>query len=143
MATRLQLLEFLIRLGGVLHFGLVFAGALVPLVLNWGTELVKLNRLTRQIVWTHGLFVVLVIIAFGCFSLLLPQTLAGGSLLARSLCGFIALFWLCRLLVQIFWFDAESHLTRGLLCIGYRSLAGVFSYFVIVYGTAALFIWGN
>jgi hypothetical protein len=140
MTTRVQLLELLIRFGGMLHFGLLIAGALVPLVLKWGTELVTLSRLTRQIVWTHGVFIVLVIVGFGCLSLLLPEALASGTPLARSLCGFIALFWLGRLMLQIFYFDAESHLSHWVLRFGYRSLAGVFSYFAVVYGTAAIFI---
>jgi hypothetical protein len=131
-------LEMLLRVGGVLHFALLMASSLLPFVLDWQSDLKKLGRLSRQIVWVHGVFIVLVIIGFGTASLMLPDELAGGTLLARALCGFIALFWTARLIVQLFFFDAEPHLTHWFLRLGYRGLTGVFTYFAIVYAVAAV-----
>ena len=131
------LLETLIRVGGLFHFSLLVAGALLPFVLNWRSDLKKLTPLSQQVVWTHGVFIVLVIIGFGAGSLFLPDALLEGTPLARSLCGFIALFWLARLFIQLFFFDAEPHLTHWFLRLGYRGLTGVFTYLAIVYAVAA------
>jgi hypothetical protein len=130
-------IELLLRIGGVLHLSLLVAGSLAPFVLDWRRDLKKLDRLSQQIVWVHGVFIVLVIIGFATASLLLPGELAGGSTLARALCGFIALFWFGRLVVQLFFFDAEPHLTHWFLRLGYRGLTGVFTYFAVVYAFAA------
>ena len=136
-------LEMLLRIGGVLHFSLLAAGILAPFVLNWWSDLKKLSRLTQQIVWVHGVFIVLVIIGFAAASLLLPVELASGTPLARALCGFIALFWTARLIVQLFFFDAEPHLTHWFLRLGYRGLTGVFTYFAIIYAVAAVAPFAN
>ena len=130
-------LENLIRVGGVLHFSLLLAGILLPIVLDWRGDLAKLSRLSRQIVWVHGVFIALVVCAFGVGSILLAQFLTAGTPLARSLCGFIAAFWLARLAVQLFMLDASPYLSNWFLKLGYRGLTGVFTYLVVVYGWAA------
>ena len=127
----------LLFIGGVLHFGILFASALVPRVLDWRSALRKLDPLSRQLVWVHGLFIVLVIIAFGVLSVGFPHELADGSRLARAICAFIALFWTCRLVVQFAVFDARPYLKSVLLAIGYRGLTAVFCYLAIVYAWAA------
>ena len=63
----------LLFVGGILHFGILIASALVPRVLNWRSSLRKLDPLSRQLIWVHGLFIVLVIIAFGVLSVGFPQ----------------------------------------------------------------------
>ena len=129
-------LENLIRVGGVLHFSLLLAGILLPIVLDWRGDLARLSRLSRQIVWVHGVFIALVVCAFGVGSILLAESLTAGTPLARSLCGFIAAFWLARLAVQLFVLDASAYLRHWFLKLGYRGLTGVFTYFVVVYGWA-------
>jgi hypothetical protein len=130
-----------IFVGGVLHFGTLLASAAVPQVLDWKAALGKLDRLSRQLVWVHGAFIVLVIVAFGVVSVLLPNELASGAPLARAVCGFIAFFWLVRLAVQFCVFDAKPYLHRTWLWLGYHGLTLVFAYHVIVYAAAAL-PWG-
>src|SRR5206468_3339967 len=127
----------LLRVGGVLQLSLLLASALMPFVLNWWSELRKLGRFTQQVIWVHGLFIVLVIFGLGAASILLAESLTAGTPLARALCGFIALFWLARLGIQLFFYDAEPHLTHWLFKLGYHSLTGIFTYLAIVFGAAA------
>src|SRR5688572_8688016 len=131
-------LEHLIRLGGVLHFGILISSVLVPRALDWKRELSKLPPLLRQLIWVHGVFIVLVIVAFGVISLLHARDLAAGSALARSFCGFVALFWLLRLLTQFFVFDAKPYLRGRFLTVGYHALTVVFACLVVIFGAAAL-----
>jgi hypothetical protein len=131
-------LPLMILIAGLLHFGILVASALTPQVLNWRRELQKLDPLTRQLVWVHGGFIVLVILGFGTLSIALPSQLAAGTPLARSLCAFIAVFWLTRLALQYTVFDAKPHLTTPLLRLGYHGLTVVFLYHVFTYGAAAI-----
>jgi len=131
-------LATLIAIGGVLHLGILLASALVPKVLDWKVSLQSLDPLSRHLIWVHGAFIVLVIVGFGTLSLLLSGQLAGGTPLARALCGFIALFWGARLVVQLVVFDARPYLTSRLLKLGYHGLTCVFAYLAIVYAAVAL-----
>jgi hypothetical protein len=133
----MRMLERLIVVGGVLHFGILLASALVPRVLDWRSSLGALDRLSRQLIWVHGAFIVLVIVGFGAISLVYPAELASGAPLARAMCLFIAVFWGLRLLVQFFIFDARPFLTNWVLRAGYHALTLVFAYHVCVYGWSA------
>ena len=131
-------LATLLLLGGVCHFGILTASALVPRVLQWRQELHKLQPLSRHLVWTHGIFIVLVIAAFGMISVAAAPDLAGGTRLARLVCGFISVFWLARLAIQLLLFDARPFLTSVSLRLGYHGLTAVFTYLGLVYAWAAL-----
>ena len=131
-------LPTLILLAGLCHFGILVASALVPRVLDWRGELDRLNPLSRHIVWTHGAFIVMTIVAFGAISLANPRELAAGTALARWFCGFVAVFWLARLALQLFVFDARPYLTRTFLKLGYHGLTVVFAFLGTVYAWAAL-----
>lgn len=125
-------------ISGILHFGTLIASAAVPQVLDWKGELGKLDRLFRQLIWVHGLFIVLTIIGFGLLTLLLSGDLAAGTPLARGVCGFIAFFWAARLAIQCFVFDAKPFLKSTFLKVGYHGLTLVFIYQVVVLTWAAL-----
>ena len=131
-------LERLIFIAGLLHFGVLIASALVPQVLDWKAELSRVSPLTRQLVWTHGLFIVLVIIGFGLLAMTCTAALASGDSLARAVSGFIALFWGARVSLQYTWFDARAYLTKTYLKLGYHGLTLLFIYFTGVFGYAAL-----
>jgi hypothetical protein len=117
---------------------LLVAGSLVPYVLHWRDELAKISTASRHVVWVHGNFIALTVLGFSALSIIHADTLAAGSPLARSLCGFIALFWLTRLGIQLFVFDLDTLTNQPLLRIGYHCLTLVFVYLSVVYTLAAL-----
>lgn len=128
----------LVIIGGILHLGLILAGALVPGTLNWKESLGKLDRLSRQLIWVHGGYIVLIILSFALLSLIFPGELLAGTPLARAACLFIGVFWSIRLLIQFFVFDAGPYLKNGLLKAGYYCLTLVFLYHAVVYSWIAL-----
>jgi hypothetical protein len=128
----------LLLIAGILHFGILIASALVPKVLDWRGELRKLPSLFAQLVWVHGGFIVLTIIGLGAISVVNAAELASGTLLARSVCSFIALFWGTRLVVQFFYFDATPYLTRLPLKLGYHILTVVFMFLTMIYASSAI-----
>lgn len=132
-------LETLIFIGGILHLGTLIGSAQVPRELKFHDELPKVPPLLRQWILVAGGYVVLDLIAFSLISLLCARELASGnSLLARAFCAFVAIFWLCRLLIGFFVFDARPYLRNWFLTLGYHGLTLVFTYHVLIYGTAAL-----
>jgi len=125
-------------IGGLLHLVVLIASALTPRVLDWRTSLAVLHPFLRRLFWVYGSFIVLVIILFGAVTLLHANELASGAALPRSVCAMIAIFWLARLGVQFFVFDARPFLTTTVLQLGYHGLTLLFLALVFIYGCAAL-----
>jgi hypothetical protein len=125
-------------IGGLLHFLVLIASALTPRVLDWRANLAALHPFLRRLFWVYGCFIVLVIISFGVLTLFHSDELASGRALSRSVCAMIALFWLARLGVQFFVFDARPFLTTTFLRLGYHGLTLLFAALVVIYGLAAL-----
>jgi len=131
-------MKSLLVVGSLLHFVILIASALTPRLLDWRTNLAALHPFLRRLFWVYGVFIVLVIISFGTLTLTRADELASTTPLARSVCAMIALFWLARLGVQFFVFDARPFLTTAFRRVGYHGLTFLFSALVFIYACAAL-----
>ncbi|MEY2585717.1 MAG: hypothetical protein QOD80_1743 [Verrucomicrobiota bacterium] len=131
-------MKTLLITGGLLHFVILIASALAPRVLDWRANLAALHPFLRRLFWVYGCFIVLVIISFGGLTLMNVDELASGAPLSRSVCAIVAIFWLARLGVQFFVFDARPFLTTTFLRLGYHGLTLLFTALVFIYGCAAL-----
>ena len=60
-----ETLTTLIRTAGFLQWSVLIASALVPLRLNWKSDLGGLPRLHQQLFWTYGDYTVLSIVSLG------------------------------------------------------------------------------
>jgi hypothetical protein len=127
-----DLLARAILVAGAGQLCVLVASALVPFRLNWREEFRPLSRLHRQMYWIYGGYVVLGIVALGLISLFNAEELAGGSGLARSVCGYGAVFWGVRLALQAV-LDVRPHLARWWLAAGYHLLTLLFLGFTAVY----------
>jgi len=128
----------LLIVGGLLHFVILIASALTPRLLDWRANLATLHPFLRRLFWVYGCFIVLVIISFGTVTLLRINELSSSTPLANSVCAIIAIFWLARLAVQFFVFDARPFLTTAFRRVGYHGLTFLFGALVFIYGCAAL-----
>ena len=129
-------LQLLIILAGLRLLSVLAASAAAPRVLNWRDELALLQPLSRQLVWVHGVFIVLVIMGFAAVSLLNSAALINGSMLARSVCALMAGFWAVRRLMGLVVFDTSAVLTTPARRLGYAMLNFVIVFHVTVYGYA-------
>jgi len=129
-------LEQLIRVAGIGQLGILVASALVPFQLNWKNIFSTLPKLHRQMYWTYGGYVVLAILFNGIVCLVAPAELADGSRLARLVCGYIAVFWGVRLILQAV-FDVKSFLAIWWLRGGYYLLTVLFAAFTSLFAYAA------
>lgn len=134
-------LETLVRLGGLLHLAIAAASLAVPGQLDWRRRLAVLDEFHRRLFWVYAAFVLYVNLGFGVVSLAAAPALASGSGLGRLLAGFIALYWLLRLGVQLALFDPRPVVVGRLARVGYHALTAAFMILVTVYGLAALAPW--
>ena len=130
-------LTLLLQIAGVMHLGLMSAGLMMPKVVNVRAHLAALPAFIRQLFWVYYSFIALCLVGFSVITIIFAETLAAGSMLARALCVFLAVFWTLRLLVATFVFDMRPYLTSTARRVGYHVLNIVFLYLPVVYGLAA------
>ena len=61
---------------GLAHFGVLFASAMVPVAMDWRSDLQRVAPLTRRLVWVYGGYVVGNIVFFGVLGTMFPAELA-------------------------------------------------------------------
>ena len=126
-----------IYVAGIGQFTVLVASALVPIRLQWTQLLAPLPTLGRQLFWVYGGYVVLSIIGFGTICIINADELATGSMLARSFCGYAAIFWGIRLSLQPV-LSAKEFLTTWWLRAGYHMLTVLFALFTLIHGLGAI-----
>ena len=127
----------LLAAAGLIQFTVLVASALVPQKLDWKRQLAPLPKLQQQLFWVYGGYVVLAIVGLGLVVVFNAAELAAGSLLARSLCGYLAVFWGIRLALQLV-LDARPYLTAWWLWAGEAVLTLIFAFLAAVYLVAAV-----
>jgi len=130
-------LPTLIQIAGGVQLSILIASALVPFRLEWKGSLGSLPLLHRQLYWVYGGYVVLAIASLGLICLINPTELASGTLLARSVCTYIAAFWGIRLSLQTI-LDARPFLTTWWLTAGYHLLTVLFTLLTLTFAWGAL-----
>ena len=101
------LMKPLIWFAGAVHVGIVLAN--IPLLgrLRVGERLAGVPRFLRQIVYVHWAYILIVVGLFAALCFGFAAELAGASGLGRFLSGFMAGFWLLRIVLQVFYYDRE------------------------------------
>lgn len=125
-------------LAGVAQLGIAGSSLLIPRLLGWRDETMRLKPLTRQVFWTYASYILSFHVAFGLLSLFAPAALLDGSFLARAVCGFIALYWLVRLTLQFAAFDRSVAIGRPLFRFAEAAYVSTFAYLALVYGATAV-----
>lgn len=100
-----ETLKMLIVLSGIGQIVLIVGSLAIPYVLQWKKELAPLNNLTRQMFWVYSAYIWGTNLSFGLVSAFAPQWLLNKDPLAVAVCGFIAVYWGARVLIQFFYFD--------------------------------------
>lgn len=130
-------LPLALQIAGILHLGLLCAGALMPRAVNLRTHIGTLPVFIRRLFWVYYAFIALCLVSFGLVTVVFAETLSAGGSLARALCAFLAVFWTLRLMVATFVFDVRPYLTSSFWRVGYHATNIVFIYLPVVYAWAA------
>jgi len=120
---------------GVVHVGIIAANIPLPRRLRVRERLAGVPRFVRQIFYVHWVYIVIVLGLFAALCFGFAPELAGASGLGRFLSGFMASFWLLRIMLQLLYYDREVRReNRGLDMLYVGSLIVL----VVIFGIAAL-----
>ncbi|HVE15715.1 MAG TPA: hypothetical protein VNB29_03220 [Chthoniobacterales bacterium] len=97
-------LQLFIQLAGLVQLAIAAANFVLPGMLDYRGNLVKVSPIIRQIFTIHALYIVLVLLGFAAMSLFFAADLCTGGL-GRFLCAFLAFFWLLRVGIQFRYYD--------------------------------------
>jgi len=97
---------------GLAQITLAIGSLAIPPILNWRVELAKVQPLIKQMFWTYAGYIFVINLSFGLLSLFDFKELTNGSTLAMLVTGFIALYWISRILIQFLYFD-RSNFPKG------------------------------
>ena len=122
---------------GVGQLILIVASLAIPRVLRWPDDLARLRPLTRQVFWTYAGYIWATNLSFGLVSTFAPAWLLDGSPLAGAVCGFIAVYWGARVVIQFVYFDRTDAPKGPLFAVGEALLVGLFVSLTLVYGGLA------
>ena len=128
----------LLKLAALTYLGLLAAGLLLPGVVGLREHLRSLPDFIRKLFWVYYTFIGLCLVSFGIGTFILAEQLASGTLLARAVCGFLAMFWTVRFIAGTFVFDLRPYLTNGCRRTGLKAANLVFTCLPIIYGWVAL-----
>jgi hypothetical protein len=98
-------LYFHLRVVGALLAVLGVSHAFFDRYFGWRRELRAVSLLTRQMFFVHAFFIALGVAMAGIGSFVYAAALLEPGALSRGILAAMALFWLCRLLVQFFGYD--------------------------------------
>ena len=124
-----------IRGAGAVHVGIIAANIPLPNKLRVREKLAGVPRFVRQIFYVHWVYIVIVLGMFAALCFGFAPELAGASALGRFLSGFMAGFWLLRIVLQLVYYDGEiRRKNRGLDMLYVGSLIVL----VVIFGMAAI-----
>lgn len=134
-----EILGLALWLSGIGHFCVLIASFQVPARLGWKEDLRKLTPFNRKLMWVHGGFAVLTIMAFGMLTLVLHDELLRGDRSALGIALFIGVYWAARILVDFLYYDHKDWPSgRGFL-VGHVLLTLLFAFLSAT--NLALMIW--
>lgn len=126
-------------LAGIGHFCVLIASFQVPARLGWKEDLQKLTSFNRKLMWVHGGFAVLTIVAFGALTLMLHAEMLRGDRAALGLALFIGIYWALRIVVDFSYYNhADWPRGRGFV-LGHILLTSLFAYLTVT--NLGLFVW--
>lgn len=129
-------LQTALFLAGIAQLALASGSLLIPGILKWKEELNKVNPLIKQMFWTYAAYIFVINLCFGVLSVFAIDELLNGSLISLLVCGFIAIYWISRVLIQFLYFDRRSFPAGNLYLLGELVLIALFIILSIVYSLA-------
>jgi hypothetical protein len=125
-----------LKIVGTLLLLLAFAHLFFPKRFGWKTDLAKLTLLNRQVFLVHAFFISLVLVLFGLLSLAYTGTILQPSPLARIVLAGLVMFWVARLFIQFFVYDARLWQGNHFNTTMHVFFSLMWTYYVAVYATA-------
>jgi hypothetical protein len=130
------MLHALLIAAGLGQLALAAASLAIPVLLKWREQTARMQPLTRQIFWTYAGYIWSFHVCFGLVSALAPEWLLDRTPLAAAVCGFIAVYWGARLVLQFTWIDRSGAPCGPLYVAAEIGLVTLFVSLTAIYGAA-------
>ncbi|HKQ87005.1 MAG TPA: hypothetical protein VJS43_09560 [Candidatus Acidoferrales bacterium] len=98
-------ITLLLWIAGAVQLVIAFANLILPGKLKYRENLARVTPIVRQIFVVHSAYIVSTVVLFAAITFGFASELASGRGLGRFLAAAIALFWLCRIPVQFFYYE--------------------------------------
>jgi hypothetical protein len=122
-------------IAGAIHLSIAVSNYWVPGIFHYRENLGKLSPMVRQIFVVHSIYIVLVLLAFSALCFFFAPELTSGAALGRFLSGFLAIFWLLRVALQLGYYDRQVRAAHRVGDIAYTLAV---SYLGVVFSVVAL-----
>lgn len=122
-------------IAGFVQLAIALANFVLPRKLNYRDNLSRLAPMVRQVFIVHSGYIVGVVVLFAAISLGFAPELAGGRGLGRFLAASMAVFWACRVPLQLFYYDRELRRSHR---IGDVAITVALLFLAATYASAAL-----
>ena len=123
-----------IQIAGAVQLAIGLANLPLASRLQYRKNLAGASEIVRQVFYVHAAYIVLVVLGFAALSLLFPDELVSGRPLGRFLSTFLAVFWLLRVPIQLFYYPAEIRRQNRLADVIFTV---AFAFLAVVFGLAA------
>lgn len=125
-----------LHLAGIILLCITAANVFAPKKMRWTENLAKTELVFRQVFIIHCVFLLACVMGMALLCLIKPVWLLEDGL-GRALAGFNALFWVARVLVQVFYYEKSIKREFPFFNVLFTV---VFCYLAIVF-TATFFHW--
>ncbi len=123
-----------IQIAGAVQLAIGLANLPLAARLQYRKNLAGASEIVRQVFYVHAAYIVLVVLGFAALSLLFPTELVSGRPLGRFLSTFLAIFWLLRVPIQLFYYPVEIRRQNRLADVIFTV---AFAFLAVVFGVAA------
>ena len=123
-----------IQIAGAVQLAIGLANLPLASRLQYRKNLAGASEIVRQVFYVHAAYIVLVVLGFAALSLLFPDELVSGRPLGRFLSTFLAVFWLLRVPIQLFYYPVEIRRQNRLADVIFIV---AFAFLAVVFGLAA------
>lgn len=115
---------------GIRSDRIALANFVLPAKLKYRENLSRVAPIVRQIFVVHSGYIVGIVLLFAAITFGFAPDLASGRGLGRFLAASMAVFWLCRVPLQVFYYDAQLRRSNraGDIAITFALLFLVFTY---------------
>jgi hypothetical protein len=122
-------------IAGFVQLTIALANFLLPRKLGYGENLSRVAPIVRQIFVVHSGYIVGIVVLFAVVTFGFATELASGRGLGRFLAASMAVFWLCRVPLQVFYYDAQLRRSHR---AGDVAITLALLYLAVTYASAAL-----
>lgn len=131
----MRVLTPLIWAAGAVQLVILAANFALPEKLRCRENLARVSPMIRQVFIVHWTYILAILAIFSSLCFWFAPELAGASRMGHFLSVVIALFWLSRIPIQLFFYDSELRRRHR---VGDVSMLLAISFVVLVFGAAAL-----